>query len=66
MLQEKYISKIEDIFPENAADEKLDGFIQLIGQTMAGIEGHAEFEKLYAALSRIEKRYRTAQIDFKR
>lgn len=66
LLQEKYISKIEDIFPENAADEKLDGFIQLIGQTMAGIEGHAEFEKLYAALSRIEKRYRTAQIDFKR
>ena len=33
---------------------------------MAGIEGHAGFEKLHAALSRIEKRYRTAQIDFKR
>ena len=66
LLQDDYIRKIEGIFPEKAADEKWDGFIQLIGQTMAGIEGHAEFEKLYAALSRIEKRYRTAQIDFKR
>ena len=66
LLQEDYIRKIEGIFPEKAADEKWDGFIQLIGQIMAGIEGHAGFEKLHAALSRIEKRYRTAQIDFKR
>lgn len=66
MPQEGYVARAEAIFPQKAEEEKLDGLIRLMDDMMAGIEGHAGLEDLYAALSRIEQGYRGEQIDFKR
>lgn len=65
ILLKYFISRVEEFFPQKIDKDKLDEVLYWIDKMLAEIQGNAQFKEFHTKLSKIEKRYRTEQIEFK-
>lgn len=65
ILLKYFISRVEEFFPQKIDKDKLDEVLYWIDKMLAEIQGNAQFKEFHTKLSKIEKRYRTEQVEFK-